>query len=30
MHTTASSLAAIAQYFWRICTSLFFICNNAS
>ena len=25
MHTTASSLVAIAQYFWRICTSLFFV-----
>jgi len=28
MHTTASSLVATAQYFWRICTSLFFVCNN--
>ena len=25
MHTTASSLVAIAQYFWRIRTSLFFV-----
>jgi len=28
MHTTASSLVAIAQYFWWIRTSLFFVCNN--
>jgi len=25
MHTTASSLVAIALYFWRIRTSLFFV-----
>jgi len=25
MPTTASSLVAIAQYFWRILTSLFFV-----
>ena len=25
MHTTASSLVAIAQYFWRIHTSLLFV-----
>jgi len=25
MHTTASSLVAIVQYFWRIRTSLFFV-----
>ena len=25
MHTTASSLVVIAQYFWRIRTSLFFV-----
>jgi len=24
MHTTASSLVAIAQYFWQICTSLLY------
>jgi len=28
MHTTASSLVAIAQYFCIIRTSLFFVCNN--
>jgi len=24
MHTTASSLVAIVQYFWRICTSVLY------
>jgi len=28
MHTTASSLVAISQYFLQICTSLFFVCNK--
>jgi len=28
MHTTASRIVVIAQYFWRIRTSLFFVCNK--